>query len=69
LQRAILFHRLDQRFNDLAGCAAAIRSDPARLADSAQRVRPNSEKLFRTVEYDRIARGRVYRGIDRWVRR
>jgi hypothetical protein len=69
LQRAILLHRLNQRFNDLTGCAAAIRSDLERLADSAQRVRANSENLFRTVEYDRIAWERVYRGIDRWARR
>jgi hypothetical protein len=69
LQRAILFQRLDQRFNDLTGCAAAIRSDLERLADSAQRVRANSENLFRTVEYDRIAWERVQRGIERWGRR
>jgi hypothetical protein len=69
LQRAILFQRLDQRFTDLAGCVAAIRSDLEGLADSAQRVRPSSENLFRTVEYDHAAWKRVQRGIDRWTRR
>ena len=69
LQREILFQRLDQRFTDLAGCTAAIRSDLEHLADSAQRIQPNGENLFRTVEYDRMAWARVQRGIDRGVRR
>jgi hypothetical protein len=57
------------RFSDLAGCAAAIRRDLERLADSSQRIHPSSENLFRTVEYDHAAWERVQRGIDRWVRR
>ena len=69
LRRAVLFQRLDPRFTDLTGCAVAIRSDLERLADSARRIRPDSENLFRTVEYDRTAWERVQRGIDQWGRR
>jgi hypothetical protein len=69
LQRATLFQRLDQRFTDLQGCIAAIRNDLERLADSALRIHPNTENLFRTVEFDHIAWERVRRGIDQWGRR
>jgi hypothetical protein len=69
LRRAILFQRLAPRFTDVAGCADAIRSDLERLADTARRVHPNSENLFRTVEYDRITWERMQHGIDRWGRR
>ena len=69
MQRATLFQRLAQRFTDLQACIAAIRSDLERLADSAQRIHPNTENLFRTVEFDHIAWERVRRGIDQWGRR
>jgi len=29
LKRGVLFHRVDPRFTDLAGCVAAIQSDSA----------------------------------------
>lgn len=64
-----MFQRLDLRFNDLAACIVAIRSDLERLADSARRSRADSENLFRTVEYDHTAREREQHGIDRWGRR
>jgi len=69
LQRAILFHRLDPRFTDLAGCVEAIQPDLRRLADTARRTRPDKENLFATVEYDRTAWERVQHGVDRWARR
>ena len=69
LQRAILFQRMSPRFNDLAGCIAAIRSDLERLVDTSHRVRPESGNLYRVVEYDRAAWERVQRGLDRWGRR
>jgi hypothetical protein len=69
LQRAILFQRLDPRFADLAGFAQALRGDLERLAETARRMRPGKENLFRTVEYDHAAWERVQQGIDRWGRR
>jgi hypothetical protein len=69
LQRAILFHRLDPRFTDLAGCVEAMQPDLQRLADTARRTRPDKENLFATVEYERTVWERVQRGIDRWARR
>jgi hypothetical protein len=69
LQRAILFHRLDSRFADLAGCVASIRKDLDFLVDTARRTRPTKENLFATVEYDRSAWERVQLGVDHWVRR
>jgi hypothetical protein len=69
LQRAILFHRLDARFTDLAGCVEALQPDLERLTDTARRIRPDKENLFATVAYDRTAWERVQQGIDRWVRR
>ena len=69
LQRAILFHRLDTRFDDLAGCVDALRLDLEQLADLARRIRPDKEHLFATVEYDRFAWEHVQHGVDRWARR
>jgi hypothetical protein len=47
----------------------AIRPELQRLADTAQRTRPDKDNLFATVAYDRIAWERVQHGIDRWARR
>ena len=69
LERAILFHRLDPRFTDLAGCIEAIQGDLRLLADSAQRTTPNKDNLFAAVSYDRAAWMRVQHGVDRWMRR
>ena len=69
LKRGILFHRLDPRFADLAGCVEAIQPDLQHLADTARRLRPEKENLFATVEYDRVAWERVQQGVDRWARR
>ena len=69
LRRAILFQRLGPRFTDVAGCADAIRSDLERLADTARRIHPARENLFRTVEYERATWERVQSGLDRWGRR
>jgi hypothetical protein len=69
LQRAILFHRLDPRFADLASCVEAIRPDLERLADSARRARPDKDNLFAAVTYERAAWERVQYGLDRWKRR
>jgi hypothetical protein len=69
LKRAILFHRLDPRFNDLAGCVEALRTELERLADTARRIRPDKEHLFAAVSYDRAAWERVQYGLDRWARR
>jgi len=68
LQRAILFHRLDWRFADLAGCVEALRADLERLAQ-ARRTRPDKANLFIAVDYDRAAWERVQLTIDRWARR
>ena len=68
-KRAILFHRLDPRFTDLAGCSEAIQQDLQRLADSAQRTTPKQENLFSAVSYDHTAWSRVQQGLDRWIRR
>jgi hypothetical protein len=69
LQRAILFHRLDPRFTDLAGCVETIQPDLRRLVDTARRTRPDKENLFAKVEYDRTVWARVQHGVDRWARR
>ena len=69
LQRAILFHRLDSRFTDLAGCVDAVRADLERLADTARRTRPTRENLFVAVEYEHATWERVQQGVDRWARR
>jgi hypothetical protein len=69
LQRAVLFHRLDPRFTDLAACVEALRPDLERLADAARRTRSDKAHLFATVEYDRSAWECVQQGIDRWARR
>jgi hypothetical protein len=69
LHRAVLFHRLDPRFADLAGCVDAMRKDIERLADSARRVEPNKDNLFAAVTFDKAAWERVCNGLDRWARR
>ena len=69
LQRAILFHRLDPRFGDLAGCVKALQPELEGLAATARRALPSKENLFITVGYDRNAWDRVEQGVDRWARR
>lgn len=69
LRRAVLFHRLDTRFADLAGCVESLRPDLQHLADTARRTHPDKDNLFATVDYDRAAWERVQHGIDRWARR
>lgn len=69
LARATLFHRLEPRFADLAGCVEALRPDLERLADSARRVSPSAENLFAAVTYDKPAWERVQAGLERWARR
>lgn len=69
LQRGILFQWLDPRFTDLAGCVNALRHDLERLADSAKRLRPSRDNLFRAVEYDSAAWEQVQHGVDLWARR
>jgi hypothetical protein len=69
LRRATLFHRLDPRFSDAAGCIDAIRGDIERLVDSARRIEPSRDNLYAAVTYDKAAWERVCTGIDRWTRR
>ena len=69
LQRAILFHRLDVRFADLAGCVEAIKADLGQLVESARRPLPEKRNLFVAVEYDHASWARVQQGLDRWARR
>lgn len=69
LQRATLFHRLDPRLADVAGCVAAVRTELERLVDGARRTQPTRDNLYSTVEYDRAVWDRVQQGIDRWARR
>lgn len=69
LHRAILFHRLDPRFMDLAGCVDGLQAELGRLVDTARRLRPARENLFIALEYDRAAWEGVQRGIDAWARR
>lgn len=69
LHRAILFHRLDPRFKDLAGCVDSLQAELRRLASTAKRAAPSKANLFVTLEYDRSAWERVELGVDRWSRR
>lgn len=69
LKRAILFHRLDPRFTDLAGCVEALRPDLERLSGTARRTVPDQAHLYAAVEYDRSTWERVQMGVDRWARR
>jgi hypothetical protein len=69
LQRGTLFHRLDSRFADLAGCVEAGRADLERLADTARRAPPAKANLYIALEYDRAAWERVQAALDRWARR
>lgn len=69
MQRGILFQWIDPRFTDLTGCVNALRHDLERLAESAKRLRPSRENLFRTLEYDHAAWEQVQRGVDLWARR
>ena len=69
LQRAVLFHRLDPRFTDLAGCVQNLQPDLDRMVDTARRIKPDKNSLFATVTYDRTVWDRVQQGIDRWARR
>jgi hypothetical protein len=68
LQRAVLFCRLDPRFDDLDGCVLALQPDLERLADTAQRTRPAKENLFRSLEFDPACWERVQAGVERWAR-
>jgi hypothetical protein len=69
LQRAILFHRLDSRFTDLAGCVAHLQADADLLVDTARRAQPTKHNLFQSVEYNHPAWERIQQGLDRWARR
>ena len=69
LRRATLFHRLETRFSDLAGCVDALRPDLERLADSARRVQPGKDNLFAAVTYDKAAWEGITKELDRWARR
>ncbi len=69
LQIGILFHRLDVRFTDLAGCVDALRPELQRLADTARREPPSKANLFVTLSYDRKSWDLVEQGVDRWARR
>lgn len=69
LQRAVLFHRLDPRFTDLAGCVEALQPELEQLADTARRSVPGKANLFVTVAYDRGAWERVEQSVERWTRR
>jgi hypothetical protein len=69
LRQAILFHRLDPRFSDVAGCVAALQPEFERLARTARRAVPSKENLFITAAYDRDAWERIEQGLDRWARR
>lgn len=68
LQRATLFHRLEGRFSDLAGCIERLRPDLERLASTARRAPPDRHNLFITLAYDRSAWERIVDGLDRWGR-
>jgi hypothetical protein len=69
LHRAVLFHRLETRFSDLAGCIEALRPDLERLAASARRVQPSKDNLFAAVTYDKSAWESITKELDRWARR
>jgi hypothetical protein len=68
LQRSILFHRLDQRFDDLAGCVEKLRPALERLTGSVKRTETGPASLFFPVEHDRVAWEQVQQGIDSWTR-
>src|SRR5258706_12891750 len=67
LKRAILFHRVDPRFAEIAGCVASLRLELERLAGTAQRIKPDKDNLFATVTYERQAGERVRQGLDPWL--
>lgn len=69
LRRAILFHRLDPRFTDLAGCVGALQHDLKRLAGTARRAVPSKDNLFVTVTYLSATWQQVEDGVDHWARR
>jgi hypothetical protein len=69
LRRAVLFHRLDVRFADLAGCVATMQPELEHLADTARRTAPSKANLFVSVAYDRGAWERVEQSVERWARR
>jgi hypothetical protein len=69
LHRAVLFHRLETRFADLAGCVEALRPDLERLADSARRVQPSKDNLFAAVTYDKAVWESITKELDCWARR
>ena len=69
LQQGRLFHRLDVRFQDLAGCVQSLHPDLERLARSARRAPPCRDNLFITLQYDRATWDRIETGLDRWARR
>jgi hypothetical protein len=68
LKRAILFHRVDPRFADIAGCVASLRLDLERLVDTAQRIKPDKDNLFATVTFERETWERLQQALDRWMR-
>jgi hypothetical protein len=69
LHRAVLFHRLETRFADLAGCIDALRPAMEELAESARRVQPSKDNLFAAVTYDKAGWERITKALDRWARR
>ena len=69
LQRAILFHRLDARFTNLAGCVESLQPELEQLAETARRAVPSKSNLFVSVAYDRGAWDRVEQSVERWTRR
>ncbi len=69
LRQAVLFHRLDPRFTDLAGCVGALEQELKRLAATARRTVPGKDNLFVTVTYLRATWQQVEDGVDRWARR
>lgn len=69
LKRAVLFHRVQSPFSDLAGCVAAARDPLERLAASAVRQQPGKDNLFEAVTYDRRAWEAVEDAVEQWQRR
>jgi len=69
LRQAILFHRVGAAFDDLEGCAAAMREPLEHLVRTAVRQKPSKDNLFAAVTYDRSAWESVVQGIERWQRR
>lgn len=68
LKKAVLFHRIDTRFADLAGFVDSARPTLEQLAMTATRHAPDKDNLFTAVAYDTALWERLVQALERWQR-